>query len=211
MQRFRTFLYALFIFAGCTFAQNKMTEFNVGFLGPADAKSGFYGGLNMGRMIDENVGISLGLHIYHSSYTKDSKVGENSNGQITESDYTTEIEQSANLFPLFFQIHYVGPITQLFDLKVTGGIGYELLWNSVTNYSENKDATEFYHGFGWSLGAGVSMPISRASDLFVEAFYHGGSPSRDQGKNEVGLPVRTEIDMSGFGVRVGIRLYSFGL
>jgi len=193
------------------FSQGKMTEFNIGLLGPTDAESGFYGGLNLGRMVDENVGVSLGVHVYYSSYTKDEKVGETRDGQIVVSETATELDQSATLIPLFFQLHYVGPITKSLDLKVTAGIGYELLWNSITNFEKSKDGTDFYSGFGWNVGAGVSLPISRASDFYGEVFYHGGAPSRDAGKTEDGLPVRSEIDMGGLGVRIGLRLYTFGL
>ena len=34
------------------FAQNRITEFTVGLLRPTAAQSGFYGGVNFGRMVD---------------------------------------------------------------------------------------------------------------------------------------------------------------
>ncbi|NOG45483.1 MAG: outer membrane beta-barrel protein [Calditrichaeota bacterium] len=204
-------IFISFSLVSLLFSQGKMTEFNIGLLGPTDAESGFYGGLNLGRMVDENVGVSLGVHVYHSSYTKESRVGENKDGQIVISETATELDQSATLIPLFFQLHYTGPITNALDLKVTAGVGYELLWNSITNFELEKDGTDFYSGFGWNVGAGVSLPISRASDFYGELFYHGGSPSRDAGKTEEGFPVRSEIDMGGLGVRIGLRLYTFGL
>lgn len=196
---------------GLTFAQNKMTEFNVGLLAPTDAESGFFGGVNIGRMVDEKIGISLGLHVYHSSYTKEEKVGDGTSGQTQSSSIATELEQSATLIPLFFQLHYVGAITEALDLKVTAGLGYELLWNSYTNFAQKIDDTDFLSGFGWLISAGVSLPISSASDFYGEVLYHGGSPSKDAGKNELGYPVRTEVDMGGLGVRIGIRLYNFGI
>jgi hypothetical protein len=73
----------------------------------------------------------------------------------------------------------------------------------------NIDETRFYSGFAWQVGAGVSVPMSRNSDVFAEALYLGGTPSKDEGK-ELGLPVRTEVDMSGLMIRLGIRLYNFG-
>lgn len=199
-------------FSGAAFSQNKMTEFNVGLLAPADAESGFFGGINLGRMVDEKIGISLGVHVYHSSYVKESKVGEDDGtGQITTSQRATELDQSATLLPFYFQLHYTGPITQLLDLKVTAGLGYELLWNSITNFKEGKERTDFFSGFGWNVAAGISIPISSASDFYGEVLYHGGTPSSDEGKTDEGLPLRTEVDMSGLGVHIGIRLYTFGL
>ena len=206
-----TLLY-MFSFMGVALSQNKMTEFNVGLLAPADAEGGFFGGINIGRMVDEKIGISLGIHVYHSSYTKETKVGEdNGSGQIVTSQTATELDQSATLIPLYFQLHYTGPITQALDLKVTAGLGYEFLWNSVTNFKEDKERTDFFSGFGWNIGAGVSIPISSASDFYGEVLYHGGTPSSDEGKTDEGLPLRTEVDMSGLGVRIGLRLYTFGL
>ncbi|MCB0281690.1 MAG: hypothetical protein H6627_03545 [Calditrichae bacterium] len=202
---------SLFFLTSGIFAQGKMTEFSAGLLAPKDAKSGFYGGVNFGRMVDERVGISLGVHVYYSSYTKSSKVGENVNGQIVISQEATELDQSATLIPIYFQLHFVGPITKSLDLKVTGGVGYELLWSSVTNFQKKIDGTQFFSGFGWNIGAGVSLPISRASDFYGELFYHGGSPSRDEGKTEEGLPVSSEINMHGLGLRVGLRIYNFGI
>ncbi len=200
-----------FIAISAGYASDRMTEFNVGLLAPNDAEKGFYGGMNMGRMVDENVGVSFGFNVYRSSYTKKSQIGEdNGSGQIVISTKQYELEQSATAVPLFFQLHYVGQISPSLDLKVTGGIGYELLWNSITNYVTQEDQTDFFSGFAWHLGAGVSIPISRAADFYGEAFYHGGVPGRDNGETVEGLPVVSEVDMSGFGLRVGVRLYGFG-
>lgn len=211
MKKFLLMITILLLSVSYSFSQGKMTEFGVGLHSPADAESGFYGTLNLGRMVDENVGVSFGIHVYHSSYTKTSKYGQEKNGQIIVSETATELEQSATLIPLMFQIHYVGAVTKSLDLKITGGLGYELLWNSVNNIAEKKEGTQFFSGFGWNLGAGLSIPISRSADFYGEAFYHGGAPSRDAGETEEGFPIRSEIDMGGLGFRIGIRLYSFGL
>lgn len=210
MQKVLIVMVMSLFFVTSVFAQGKMTEFNAGLLGPKDAKSGFYGGVNFGRMVDERVGISVGVHVYYSSYTKSSKVGENVNGQIVISQEATELDQSATLIPIYFQLHFVGPVSKSLDLKVTGGVGYELLWSSVTNFQKKIDGTQFFSGFGWNIGAGISLPVSRASDFYGELFYHGGSPSRDEGKTEEGLPVTSEINMNGIGFRVGLRIYNFG-
>ncbi len=203
-------IWTLLIFAGFIMADNRMTEFKAGYLGPEDAKGGFFGGINLGRMVDENVGISFGMDFYHSSYTKDTKIRVEDQGQGDITVVAREVDQSMTAIPLFFNLNYVGPVSPALDLKVTGGVGYELLWNSVTKYEENIDKTKFFSGFAWHISAGVSMPISRASDFFGELVYHHSTPSRDQGETELGLPVRSEIRMSGLGFRVGLRIYNFG-
>ena len=196
-----TFMSICFVSQG--FAQNKITEINVGLLGPSEADGGFFGGVNVGRMVDEKIGISLGLHIYRSSYSKREKVSGQS--------FATLLEQSSTLIPMYFQLHYVGPITEVLDLKITGGLGYELFWNSYQNFEEGVDDTDFFSGFGWILAAGVSLPISTAADFYGEVLYHGSAPSKDAGETVEGYPVRTEVYMSGLGLRIGIRLYNFGL
>lgn len=201
----------IFVFNSTSFSQNKMTEFNAGFLAPKDAETGFFGGLNLGRMVDERIGVSLGIHVYHSSYTKEATVSTGQTGQTQSKTKITKLKQSATLIPLFFQLHYTGPITQSLDLKVTAGIGYEFLWNSYTNFEDHIDDSDFFNGFGWMVSSGISIPISSASDFYGEVLYHGGTPSKNQGKNEQGFPVRTEVDMSGLGIRIGLRLYSFGI
>lgn len=212
MRKFYWVTLIVLSFLNPLFSQNKMTEFNVGLLGPTDAEGGFFGGVNIGRMVDEKIGISLGLNVYRSSYTKESRIGQRDNsGQIIKSETATELDQSATLIPLLFQLHYTGAISQSLDLKVTAGLGYEFLWNSVTKFEDNVDKTEFFSGFGWQVSAGISLPISSASDFYGEILYHGGAPSKEAGKTEEGFPVRTEVDMSGLGLRLGIRLYNFGI
>jgi hypothetical protein len=191
-------------------AQHKFSDFKVGLLMPSDAKSGFLGGINLGRSIDENVGTSIGIDIYRRSYTKETKIAEESIGEGEFSEIARELDQSITLIPVYFQLHYVGGLSRALQLRLSGGVGYELLWNNITNYETEEDKTQFFHGFGWNVSGGISFPLSRASDVFGEIVYHSGKPSRDAGETEAGLPVRSEIDMSGIGFRFGVRIYGFG-
>lgn len=206
----KTIFILMMLFTATLFAQEKFTEFKAGLLMPSDAKAGFYGGLTMGRAIDENVSVSLAIDVYRRTYTKETTIDTSTLGQATEKEIQTELEHSTTMLPIFFQLHYQGEISPVFNLRITAGLGYEFLWNGVTNYITGKDETRFYGGFGWHVDAGVWYPISRASDFYAEMVYHSGSPSRDEGKTEAGLPKRTEVDMSGIGFRIGLRIYSFG-
>jgi hypothetical protein len=203
--------FLIIILCSTSYAQEKFTEFQVGILMPADAKTGFIGGLSLGRMLDESVGWAVEINYYRKSYTKETKVPQSSQGQVDPVLVTTEIDNATTLLPVFFKLVLNTQIGPRLDLRLTGGAGYEFLWNSVTNYVDNVDDTRYYSGFAWQAGAGLTFPVSRASDLFVEVNYHSGSPSKDEGETELGLPVRTEVDMTGFMVRFGIRLYSFGI
>lgn len=193
-----------------SYAQQSFTDFKFGLLMPADAKTGYIGGIGFGRMVDENIGAGLELSYYGKTYTKETTVDNTQQGQVQTSTIATEIENSTTLIPILFHLVYVTQAGPNFDLRFTAGVGYELMWNSETNFVENIDETRFYSGFAWQIGGGASFPISRNADLFGEAIYHGGSPSRDEGETAFGLPVRSEVDMSGLMVRLGIRLYNFG-
>ena len=191
-------------------AQEKFTEFQAGVLIPADAKTGFLGGLTIGRMVDESVGWGIEIGIYRKTYTKETTVDSTSTSMVVEHTVQTEIENATTMVPLNFKIIVHTQIAPKLDLRAGAGIGYEFMWNSETNYVLHKDDTRFYSGFCWQVGGGLAFPISRASDFFVDLSYHGGSPSRGDTKNSLGLPVRTEVNMSGFMIRGGIRLYTFG-
>lgn len=204
----------VFVFLFCSisvFAQGSFTDFKVGLLMPSDAESGFIGGIGFGKMVDEKVGAGLEIGYYGKTFTKEENVDNDpgTGGIPGTTTILTEIENSTTLIPIIFNVVLVTQAGPNFDLRFTGGVGYELMWVNEVNYVQNIDETRFYSGFAWQAGAGISLPMSRNSDVFAEALYHGGKPSRDEGK-EFGLPVRTEIDMSGLMIRLGIRLYNFG-
>jgi hypothetical protein len=208
--RHLTILLLIIILSSTSYAQYKFAEFQVGLLMPADAKNGFIGGLSFGRMVDESVGWAIEVNYYHRSYIQETKVPQTPQGQVEPFLVTTEIDNSTTLLPLYLKLVLNTQIAPSLDLRLMGGAGYEFMWNNETNYKEKIDDTRFYSGFTWLVGAGLSMPVSRASDLYAEINYHSGSPSKDEGETVDGLPVRTEVDMTGFMVRAGIRLYNFG-
>jgi hypothetical protein len=197
------------LFTTLLFSQNQNTEFHVGFLIPKGAQTGFIGGINFGRSIDESIGWTVEFNYYGSSYKKETEVAEIEEGSGTVTEISTEIDNSITMIPAFFKLLFYAPVSPKFDLRVGGGIGYEILWNKENNYSLNIHETRFYHGFAWEIGAGVSSKLSRASDIFMDIIYHNGSPSRSD-ETKQGLPVRKELNMSGIIFRAGIRIYSIG-
>lgn len=203
-------LFILLVMSSGLMAQSRFTEFKAGLLMPSDAQSGFLGGVNFGRAVDENIGTSLGIDVFRRSYTKETTVAEYNVGEGDFTEIARELDQSITLIPIYFQLHFVGGLSQAVQLRFSAGVGYELLWNNINNYQTGEDKTQFFHGFGWNVSGGASYPLSRASDIFGEVIYHSGKPSRDAGETEAGLPVRSEIDMSGIGFRFGIRIYGFG-
>jgi len=200
----------LLLFNSLLTAQQKITEFQAGVLMPKDAQTGFIAGVSMGRAIDQNIAWAVELDYYVTSYTEETTVQGEGGGQINPDQIVTKIENSTRMLPIFFKLVYTSQVSPSLDLRVSGGLGYEFMWNSEVNHEKNIDETRYYHGFAWFIGGGLSIPVSQASDLFAQINYHGGSPSRDEGTNVDGLPVRTEVDMSGVMFFAGFRIYNFG-
>ena len=201
----------LFIFCTVLVAQNKSTELHVGLLIPKGAKTGFIGGLNLGKSIDENISWGIEIDCYTKSYTKETTIADSIQGNAVVSTRLTEIENSILMLPVYFKLIFNTQVNPKYLLRLSGGVGYEVLWNKMNNYILKDRETRFYSGFTWQLGLGISTQLSRATDAFLDIIYHNGTPSRSEDNPEVGLPVKQEISMSGVIFRVGIRIYSFGI
>jgi hypothetical protein len=206
-----TIIVVVFMLLLPAFGQGSFTDFQGGFLFPADAKTGLIFGIQTGRMADEAIGYGFELDFYRKKYVEDTEIsrGEEGGAEITE--VIPNIDNTTIMLPLLFKLNYSVPLAQKLSLRLSGGAGYEVMWNSVTKYSENIDNTKFYHGFVWMVGGGLSLPLSRASDIFLEVNYHSSEPSRGEGETAEGAPIKTKIDMSGMLLRVGIRLFTIGL
>ena len=188
------------IFTSGAIGQHTMFEIEGGVLFPQDTETGTIIGLSVGRMADENLGWAFEAQYFWRTYTQ-----EYSTDQQT---IVTEIENSTKMLPVMGKIIYLTQFAPSLDLRLSGGIGYAFLWNKEANYIEGKEESNSFSGFAWEIGAGISIPISRAADFFGELNYFYSTPSRDAGTTVDGLPQRTEIDMSGLLLRVGVRLYN---
>jgi hypothetical protein len=180
--------------------QHTMFEIEGGALFPQDTETGTIIGLSAGRMADENFGWAFEAQYFWRTYTK-----EYATQQET---IVTEIENSTKMLPVMGKIIYLSQIAPSLDLRISGGIGYAFLWNREANYLVGKEESNSFSGFAWEIGAGISLPISRAADFFGEVNYFYSTPSREEDRTIEGLPQRTEIDMSGILLRIGVRLYN---
>jgi hypothetical protein len=203
-----TLLALLFSFA---IAQNPFTEFKLGFLSPADADKGLFFGVNSGRMIDEAVSWSLAVDFYTSSFTKESTIEpQNGEGVPQDQEVVTEIENSSFYMPLLARLNYERNLPSGLVLRGGAGIGYALMWINENNYSEGIEKTRFYSGLAYRLNAGVGIQISSTANFFLDLEYNGGEVSRDRGRNDAGLPVRSDVSMAGVGLRLGVSIFNFG-
>lgn len=207
MKKRNVLVITILIAATSVYSQNTIFELKGGALFPEGTEMGVTIGLGVGRMLDENIGWSFEADYFWRTYTKETTV-KIDEGTATETTIATEIENSTKMLPLLGKLIYLTQIAPDLDLRVSGGLGYAFLWNTESNYLINAEKSNSYSGFAWEIGAGISIPISRAADFYGELNYFSSKPSRDEGETANGLPQRTEIDMSGLMVRVGIRIYN---
>jgi hypothetical protein len=187
--------------------QHTIFEVEGGALFPKDTETGTIIGVTGGRMVDENLGWAFEAQYFWRTFTKEYTVSE-TGGATQQETIVTEIENSTKMLPIMGKIIYLSQIAPSLDIRISGGIGYAFLWNTEANYVEGIEESNSFSGFAWQLGAGISLPISRAADFFGEMVYFNSKPSRDAGTTQAGLPQRTEIDMSGLLLRIGVRFYN---
>ncbi len=200
-------LLSLLLLSGFVYGQSTVLDVNGGVAFPQDSDTGFMIGGAWGRMVDENMGWQIGADYFWRTYSKEIPVKETA-GTTSTTTIATEIENSTKMLPVMFKLVYLSELMPKIDLRLSGGIGYTFLWNSETNYKLDVEKSDFYSGFAWQVGAGISLPISRAADFYGEFNYLGTTPSKSEENDIEGLPVRTEIDMSGLQIRIGVRLYN---
>lgn len=188
----------------------KVTTFKLGYFDPKDAKSGFLFGVNFGSAVDENVDIGIGIDFFHRNYTEEKKVAESvSPGGVVEKTIQKELEFTTTILPIMGTITVkISPEYPL-SYYIGGGLGYELLFNKERNYREGISESRFYHGFSWLVNGGVLYRIGSRSAFLGEIFYNGATVHRGKGKTIEGLPIWDEVNLSGLGVRFGIRLDFF--
>jgi hypothetical protein len=215
-KRMRKFFLVFILMTMSSFllAQNMpYSEFKFGVMNPKNAKTGWVFSYGTGKTIDETFSWMIDFGLYAKQYSQTTAVDTTIGSQINETTVQKELEFSTYLLPIMFKITFdkkmspSAPVT----LKGSAGLGYQFLWNREQNFLTGNKSNRFYHGFAYEVSLGAGMQMSSSAVLFVEAFYHGGKVKRNRTTTEDGLPVWTEVDMSGPGIRVGINFVNFGL
>jgi len=201
----------LWMFTSVAFAYGygraKSTTFKIGYYNPKDAKGGLMLGINMSGSADEMVDLGFSLDVFHRSYQKDSEVAKSvSSGGVVERQMQRNLDFSTTAIPLMGTITVKFSSTMPFTYFMTGGLGYALMWNKETNYDLDVSDKRFYHGFTWRVGGGAMYRLGSRSYLLGEVFYNDAHLKRNQGETPNGLPVWTEVNMSGLGFCIGIRV-----
>lgn len=200
-------LSALFISAPAIHAGGKSFTLRGSYSAPDGASAGFSLGGSVGNQFDEVVGLGIGTDIFWKNYRKDTFVADaDYPSGVTVNTYETLVEYTTIIVPVMLELMINIPIESNFGAFGHGGLGYEFLFNRERNYFTGDKDTRLYAGFTWQIGGGVMVKLGSASSLFVEGFYDHGKARRNLRGASEGLPIFEEVNLSGFGARLGLSL-----
>ena len=183
------------------------TTLKVGYFNPKGSKAGFVFGGAYSWIVDESVDIGIAVDYFRKNYTDETEIAKTvTDGKIVERQIVKNAEFTTNILPIYGVVTAKFPAGFNLDYFLSGGLGYEMLFSKEAIYGENaKETSRYYSGMKWMVSGGIMYRIGSRSSFIIEALYDGTKVSRDK-KNEAGTPSRYEVDLSGFGIRVGIRM-----
>ncbi len=188
-------------------AQFTPSAIKIGYLSPKDAQPGLLLGTEMTFKVDETVELGVSTNLFYKNYKQLSVVAAPGYAAgINERVVQQELEYSTFSLPLYAIVNVVIPTGRYFGYQLHGGLGYEFLFNKENNYLEQKSERRFYKGLSWISSVGFHYIIGSRSALIGEVLYHSARVSRNRSESAEGLPVWSEVNLSGFGFRFGIRL-----
>jgi len=184
-----------------------VTTIKVGYFDPKGSKSGFIFGGSYSWVVDEAIDVGIAVDYFRKNYTDETEIAKTvTDGKLVEKEIVKNAEFTTNIVPVYGMVNVKFPAGLYLDYFLSGGMGYEMLFSSEQIFGENESKkSRFYSGFKWIVSAGIKYRIGSRSSFIAEAFYDGTKVSRNK-KVEQGAPVRTEVDLSGVGIRIGIRL-----
>jgi hypothetical protein len=172
-------------------------------------KSGIIWDVKYGIAVDEAVDISLGVAFFNKTYTQSSTVAEDvSAGGTVNTTKQLEVEYSAFLLPITANATIHLPMSPQFGLYAGAGLSWQFLINKENNFEEDIEDTRTFNGGGWVARVGGEMQLGTRSSLLAELHYNHCTVKGDTKKKE-GLPVWDEVDVSGMGFKVGLRVELF--
>ena len=193
--------------AGAAFGdKEKAFSFRVGYISPENAEPGVAIGGSFGSSFNDIVSLGLGTDVYWRNFTRDTQVAESVVNGVTVSTVQREVQYSTLILPIMAELNLKIPIVWNFSLFGDGGIGFDFLRTKVQNYQDNVSEIKWYAGFAWLAGGGVMYKIGNDTDLYFEAFYKHSNVRRGLDDATEYLPTFEEVDLSGFGLRLGIAL-----
>ena len=197
----------ILIAAGSITAQNmKSLEFQVGSFNPKDTPAGIIWDVKYGIAVDEAVDIHLGVAWFHKSYEEVSTVavGETESGVETTTKEAA-LEYTTNLLPITASATIHLPMNSPLGIYFGAGLSWQFLFNKENNYDDEISETRTYNGGGWNARVGAEYELGSKSSLIAEMFYNNCKVKGNKDKKE-GLPVWDEVDVTGLGFKIGLRV-----
>jgi hypothetical protein len=175
---------------------------------PESSEGGPFFGLSSGVEFQDRVAVGFNLDVYRRSFTDQTIIAETIDPTgIVINTTLRSLETSANLIPLGVSLAVRLPGSRTLTPYVGVGAAYEILLNDIENFELGIADTNVYTGLGWQAYGGLLLPITREVRMLGELWYNDATVERDIDRFVRGLPVREEIDVDGFGARVGVEFH----
>ncbi len=182
----------------------------VGYRNPKATQPGFLIGGIYGVAADEAVDLGVGFDFFRRKYTKETEVAsQDFPSGVHETTVQRELEYTTTILPIYGFLTIKMPINYSSSVYLEGTLGYTFLFSNERNYEEQVEAKRTYHGMAWRMGGGLMHRIGSRSALKIGVFYHSAEVSREKKESRRGLPVWKSVDLSGIGVRIGVRIGIF--
>ncbi len=180
-------------------SSDPFVQFRIGMMNAGHANSAMTIGGKAGLDFDRKIRVGFSTDIYRAVYTKTSA--------RVAGFMDRDIENTSVILPLIFSFDIVlFKGNSPFEFYTGVGVGYQFLFNKEENYIEGISESRTYSGTGFQIEAGLEYKISDRQRLAFEAYYNGCTTNRT-GKNNFGLPIAKEFDISGFGFRGGMTFH----
>ncbi len=198
--------------SGSRISFKPFTEFKVGGVNPKDTDFGNFIGVSMGRGIDDRLYWGIEVNYFKTTYINQTTIAQFDSGGIHFTQEQVSLEFNTRILSSYLQLYYESLLSRQapFYFRAVAGLGYNLIWNDENNFEEDIERTRFFNGLAWQLAAGVGLRISQRGLLFVDAIYTNSSARRGRDRNENGLPIFQEINVTGFGFRFGLNVVGLG-
>ncbi len=202
---------AVLLLAPLAYAQRESVYgVEVGYRNPKATQSGFSVGGVYGVAADEAVDLGVGFDFFRRKYTRETEVAsQDFPSGVHETTVQRELEYTTTILPIYGFLTIKMPINYSSSVYLEGALGYTFLFSDERNYEEQVEAKRTYHGMSWRMGGGLMHRIGSRSYLKLGVFYHSAEVSREKEESPRGLPIWKSVDLSGIGVRVGVRIAAY--
>jgi Outer membrane protein beta-barrel domain len=201
-------VFAMMMLALPAMAAQQVIGIQLGFHNPKATDTGFIIGGTIGSEIDERFDISVGLDFYRKSYEETTTIAQDDGAGGLIHQEVTDVKSSVVMLPLMFHARYKIPLGSDVNVPLTpyiqGGLGYIMSWYGYENYETGADENSYFGGFGFRIALGAMYQMGSSSQFSFEFYYMSASLSHEEDDEEIGRPVKSELDMSGLGVRLGL-------